>query len=218
MRELKIFIVDDHPIVIKGLREIINIEKDMFVVGDSQTFKESLIKIAELKPDIAIVDIILDGESNGIELVRSLKAKYPDIKTIVLSMYDEALYAEHAIKAGARGYVMKKEVAEKIITAIRKAFIGGIYLSEAISDKILNKALNPTSRKNSDLSILGCREFEVFQYIGNGLTTKEISKRLEITSNTVESHKKNIRKKLDIKNSVELTKYAIHWTVMKNNI
>jgi DNA-binding NarL/FixJ family response regulator len=213
-KEVRIVIVDDHPIVRQGLKELIERDKDILVCGDAGDTKGAIRVIAKHEPDLALVDISLNGTSSGIDLIRAIRDRFPAIKTLVLSMHDELTFAERAIRAGAGGYIMKKEATRNIIQAIRKVMQGGIYLSEEMSGRIINKLLhaNPDA---VDMTIekLSNKQLDVFQLIGKGFKTGEIAKKLNISANTVESHRRHIKEKLGLNNSAELTHHAVQWSL-----
>jgi len=213
----KILIVDDHPLLRQGIKQVIELEEDLKVTGEASSANEAIDMINRDKPDIAIVDITLAGNVSGIELVKSINERFPDIKALVLTMHDESLYAERAIRAGARGYIMKEVASKNIINAIRTIINDELYLSENISKKIIDKLVRG-SADTIGISVenLSNREFEIFQLIGNGFSTKEMAKKLNLSIYTVESHKKNIKEKLKLKNSSDLSKYAIQWVIMQN--
>ncbi len=216
---VKIILIDDHPIVRQGLKQIIEIEKDFIVCGEAGNANDAIKLAGELLPDLMVVDISLDGDINGIELVKALKDRFPKIHTLVLSMHNEALYAERAIRAGARGYIIKKEATKNIVDILRKIMNGEIFLSESVSGKIIGKLLHGSSDTvGSSIGSLTDREFEVFQLIGNGFTTREISEKLNLSINTVESHKRNIKEKLQLKSSTELVKHAVQWTLSQDKM
>ncbi len=213
----KILIVDDHPLLRQGIKQVIEIEEDLKVIGEASSANEAIDMINRDKPDIAIVDITLAGNVSGIELVKSINERFPEIKSLVLTMHDESLYAERAIRAGARGYIMKEVASKNIINAIRTILNDELFLSENISKKIIDKLVRG-SADTIGISVenLSNREFEIFQLIGNGFSTKEMAKKLNLSIYTVESHKKNIKEKLKLKNSSDLAKYAIQWVIMQN--
>lgn len=210
----KIIIVDDHPVVRQGMKMFIETDNSFEVCGEASNTEEAIKLINDLSPDVAIIDLSLGEEKSGLDLIKAIKQRFQSIKSLVLSMHDEELYAERALKAGARGYVMKKEAQENIIRAIKKIISGGIYLSENISEKILNEMICGSHENISDPSkLLSNREFEIFQFIGQGLNSKEISIRMNITKNTVDSHKRHIKEKLNLKNSTELMKKAVEFSI-----
>ncbi len=156
----KVLIVDDHPIVRQGLAQLLNGEPDLVVCGDADNARKAMAAIAELKPDVGIVDITLQG-TNGIELIKNIVAQWPDLPILVLSMHDESLYAERALRAGAKGYVMKQEATEKLTSAIRRILNGQIYVSEKLADKMMRKAIDGKSvQDTSPVAVLSDRELE----------------------------------------------------------
>ncbi len=208
-----IMIVDDHPIVANGIQQLIDREPDMKVIQSVQDAESTIKFIEKTQPDLVIVDISLKGSTNGIDLIKGLKKRYPKIKALVLSMHEENLYAERAIKAGAKGYIMKNDLTDNIVKAIRSILDGNLYLSETITSKLLNHMVNEEEEKDDDTELkkLSDREFEVFQLISKGIKTSDIAKEINISVKTVEAHKLRIRNKLNLKNSSELNKYAIEW-------
>jgi DNA-binding NarL/FixJ family response regulator len=213
---IQVMIIDDHPVVRMGMKKIIEMEKDMRVCGEAADANKAINLIVKMKkkPDIVIVDISLEGEISGIDLIKAIKSRYSNIKTIVLSMYDETMYAERAIRAGARGYVPKKEASATIVNALRTIMKGEIYLSDSISRTIIGKLLHGSSDViGTSVDALTNREIQVFELIGNGYGTSEIAKKLNLSINTIESHKRNIKEKLGLRNGAELTKTAIQWVL-----
>jgi DNA-binding NarL/FixJ family response regulator len=208
-----IMIVDDHPIVANGIQQLIDREPDMKVIQSVQDAESAIKFIEKLTPDLLVVDISLKGSTNGIDLIKSLKKRYPKIKSLVLSMHEENLYAERAIKAGAKGYIMKNDLTDNIVKAIRSILSGNLYLSETITSKLLNHMVNEEEEKDDETEIkkLSDREFEVFQFISKGVKTSDIAKEINISVKTVEAHKLRIKNKLNLKSSTELNKYAIEW-------
>jgi len=214
---VSIMIVDDHPIVRKGLRMIIERRKDFSIVAEASSANEAIRIIAEKEPDVVIADISLEGNVNGLELVKAIRERYPGVTPLVLSMYDESLYAERAIRAGARGYVMKKEADETIITAIETVLSGELYLSERSSKNIVDKLL--AARESAELlpeNVLSDRELEIFMMIGNGISAKEIARTLNLSLNTVETHRRQFREKMRFSDLNELVKAAVQWAFLKN--
>jgi len=195
-----------------GIRQLIEREEDMNVCLAVQDAESALKGIEKHSPGLIVVDISLKGAANGIDLIKGVKKRYPSVKSLVLSMHDENLYAERAIKAGAKGYIMKNDLTDNIIKAIRKIMEGNLYLSENITTKLLKElANNEKQEDNSDIKKLSDREFQIFQLIAKGFKTGDIGKEINISVKTVEAHKLRIRHKLDLKNSPELIKYAIEW-------
>lgn len=210
--EIKIIIVEDHPIVRKGLKMIIEKEKDLKICAETSNANDAIRIINDVKPDIAIVDISLEGNVNGIELTKSIKERYPSVAVLVLSMYDESLYAERAIRAGASGYVMKKEADENIVSALRMVMGGELYLGDKMSRDIVHKLLHgKVADEKEPENILTDRELEIFMMIGNGVSAKEISSRLNLSLNTVETHRRHIKEKMNFKDLNELVKFAVQW-------
>lgn len=208
---IKIIIVEDHPIFRMGMKELINREKDLEVVGDAETVAEALDLIESRHPDLVIVDLSLK-ESNGIELVKEIHHHYKHMACLVLSMHDEALHAERCLTAGARGYIMKHEASESVVKAIRHIMSGHIHVSPGIMSTILNKfQKQPDPVSASPLTRLTDREFEIFRLIGQGLSSKEIAVQLAISIKTVGTYRERIKEKLDLKNSGELLRHAVIW-------
>ncbi len=207
----KILIVDDHPLMRKGLALALNAEIDLTVCGQVANAEEALGALEELDPDLAIVDISLPGMS-GLELIKHMQALRPEIRTLVVSRHDEALYAERAIRAGARGYVMKLEAGERIVKAVRRVLAGGIYVSEEINERLLlGLAAGRQELAQSPLEVLSDRELEVFELTGRGLGTREIAERLHLSVKTVESYRARIKDKLSLKTAAELMQHAVQW-------
>ncbi|MFZ2644027.1 MAG: response regulator transcription factor [Verrucomicrobiia bacterium] len=207
----KVLLVDDHPVLAEGLSLIINNEDDLEVCGCAEDAGSAMKLADSVKPDLAIVDISLK-DSDGIHLVKNLKARYPDLLTLVLSLHDEGLYAERALRAGASGYVMKQAPLATVLTAIRKVLDGGIYVSEKISDQMLAQARGGKSgRSVSPIERLSDREREVFRKIGQGLGTKEIADQLHLSFKTVETYRAHIKVKLQIGNAAEMIQKATLW-------
>lgn len=207
----RIYIVDDHPLMRKGL--VMTIEKEMGfeVCGQAESAEEGLNEIIKLKPDAAVFDISLPG-MNGIELIKNVLHQMPDLKILVVSRHDEELYAERALRAGAKGYLMKLEAGETLVTALRQILNGGIYLSEKIGSKMIMKmASGNASKSDNPLDLLSDRELEVFELTGKGLSTKDIGSKLHISVKTVESHRANIKDKLQLETANELMRHAVRW-------
>jgi len=210
--KIKVIIIDDHPLLRIGIKKVLEINKDIIILADTGDANEAMKIAQKLSPDIAIIDISLSGEMNGFDLIRKFKAELPHIKILILSMYDEKIYAEKSLKAGARGYITKKVAPEKIIDSIRAVHKGELYLDNYISRKLLDKIINSSKNTSENpIDILSNREFSIFKLIGEGLKTSEIANKLDISKSTVESHKNNIKDKLGIATSTELIKNAIHW-------
>jgi len=207
----KIFIVDDHPLLRQGLAQLIDQEEDLLCIGEAEDAKSALDGIEKNKPEVAIVDISLNGTS-GIELTKDILTKHPKTKVLILSMYDESVYLERSLRAGAKGYLVKRDTSDQVITAIKTVLQGKIY----VSDKWKGKLINMYGKWGSDVAVspverLSDRELEVLQLTGQGYTTRHIAETLHVSVKTVESHYANIKEKLDLKNSHELIQYSIKW-------
>jgi DNA-binding NarL/FixJ family response regulator len=207
----RILIVDDHPILRKGLSMLINQEADLMVDGEAEDARKAMELIEGMKPDMVIVDISLPG-IDGIELLKMVKLRYPDLPALVVSMHDEALFAERALRAGARGYIMKQEAAENVLTGIRRVLGGEIFVSNRITTRIVEKFFDSRpGAMNSPLDFLSDREFTVFQLIGQGFGTRQIADKLHLSVKTVESYRSHIKEKLKLESGTALLKYAIQW-------
>ncbi len=210
-----ILIVDDHPIVRQGLAEIIGRTEGLKVAGEVGSAEDAIDFISREEPHLVMVDVSLDG-SSGLDLIKALKSRYSGLPTLVLSMFDEKLYGERAIRAGARGYVMKQEPPEKIVKAIRTILGGGIYLSDSIKESILNSlATEPADGAFSEVDTLTDREFEIFQLIGHGLGNRHIAEKLHVSIKTVENIREKIKTKLHMESSADLLQYAVQWMIEK---
>lgn len=210
-KKSKIFIVDDHPILRQGLAMLINQEDDMIFCGEAGNAGDAVLGIEKIKPDLALIDISLEGTS-GLELTKNILAKNPQMLILIISMYDEAVYVERVLKAGARGYLTKREANDHIITAIRQVLKGEIYVSEKWKEKLMQKFLGRATAPNSSYAVsLSDRELEVLQFTGQGYVTRQVAEELHVSVKTIESHYANIKHKLDLKNSHELIQYAVKW-------
>ncbi len=207
----KIVLVDDHPIVLEGLSELINQQEDLFVCGKAENAAEALEAIQESNPELVIVDLTLK-DCHGLELIETIRMRWSNLFILVLSMHDESLFAERCLRAGARGYIMKQEGTEKLIAAIYRVLAGKVCLSEKVSENLLESFVDgqPTAEAGSIQSLTD-REIEVFQLLGQGLTAREIAKSLHLSLSTIDSHRANIKKKLKLKNAIELLQYATNW-------
>jgi len=207
----RIFIVDDHPIVRKGLAQLINQEEDLVICGEADNAETALEALKKVKPDLAIVDISLRG-IDGFELTKLIRARFDNIPVLVISMHDESLFAERALRVGARGYIMKQEAIEKMMEAIRKVLRGELYVSERVSANIVKRFVDgKADGVSSPEELLSDREMEVFQLIGQGFGTRQIADQLHVSVKTVETYRANIKEKLNLKNATELMKHAVHW-------
>ncbi len=214
---INVLIVDDHPVVRKGIAQLIAAEPGFVVVGETETANEGIRLIRELKPDVAVVDLTLKGMS-GMELIKAVRQEGSKTALLVVSMHDERVYAERCLRVGANGYVMKEEAAEAIVTAIRKVMDGGTYLSERLMSATVSRLVGNRAEpvagsapKGAMVASLSDRELEVFHLIGRGFTTRAIAEELELSVKTVEAHKANIKAKLGLKSAPELQRLAVTW-------
>ncbi len=214
--KIKILVVDDHPLIREGLSKLINREQDMMVIGEAGTAQEALQKIQEQKPDFIIVDISLTGIS-GLDLTKNILLLHPDMPILVISLYEESLYLDRVLKAGAKGYLMKQEATEKFVPAIRKILKGEVYVSDKAKEGLVNQLANSsaTSSLTSPSETLSDRELEVLQLIAQAHATRQIAEMLHVSVKTVESHYANIKTKLGLKNSHELIQFAVKWDLMQ---
>jgi DNA-binding NarL/FixJ family response regulator len=207
----KVLLVDDHPILRAGLRKLIDQESDMIVCAEAEEGPKAFELVGTANPDIAVIDISLKG-SNGIELVKNLKARYPELPTLILSMHDESLYAERALRAGSLGYIMKEEAIEQVLVAIRRVLLGEIFLSDKMKSKMLQQIATGRGKVvSSPIEQLTDRELEVFRLIGEGCSTRQIAGQLHLSVRTVEAYREYIKSKLGLKNATELVQHAFHW-------
>lgn len=207
----RILIVDDHPIVRHGLSQLIGQEEDLTVCGQAEDASTALEAIAALKPDVVVVDISLRG-GDGIELVKAVKSRYGRLPVLVLTMHDDSLYGERALRAGARGYVMKQEGTERIVVAIRRVLKGGIYVRESLAERLMEKIVEGRPHTGeSFIEHLSDRELEVFRLIGQGYKTRQIAEGLRVSVKTVEAYREHIKHKLNLRDATELLRQAIQW-------
>ncbi|HKB91362.1 MAG TPA: response regulator transcription factor [Opitutaceae bacterium] len=208
----RIFIVDDHPVTRQGVAALINQEPQLEVCGQVDSAPAAMDQVPKAAPQLAIIDITLK-DTSGIELLKNLRALLPDLLVLVMSMHDESLYAERALRAGANGYIMKQEASEKILTAINCILGGGLYLSEKMKDKLVHHMLgNKTGEVRSLIDSLSDRELEVFQLIGNGYGSSQIAEKLNLSTKTIDSYRENIKVKLNMDKGSDMVRYAIQWS------
>lgn len=205
-----VFVIDDHPIVREGLTRLINGEPDLFVCGAAEDIYEALRSMEVLKPDIAIADISLKGP-DGIELIKHLKTRIPGLPVLVLSIHDESIYAPRALRAGARGYMMKQEATENVLVALRRVLTGEVYLSDRMANKMLQQFVGTGGTLKFPVDRLSDRELEVFRLIGQGHGTRRIAEELHLSVKTVESYREHIKEKMLLDDASELVRYAIQW-------
>ncbi len=206
----RVVLIDDHPIMRSGLAQLVRTGAGLDVCGEAGSAREGLEVVGKLKPDLAIVDLTLP-DKNGLELVKDIHAAYPATQCLVLSMHDETLYGERALRAGARGYVMKEEAADHLVTAIRKVLAGGLYVSETLNARMLERITRPAHSKVGGMDDLTDREVEILELIGNGIATKIIAAQLSISPRTVEAHRAHLKEKLGITDGAALVHYAVQW-------
>jgi DNA-binding NarL/FixJ family response regulator len=215
-KKTRILIVDDHPMTRAGLVHLINHQPEMVVDGEAEDAAQALDLLASKRPDLMLIDITLPGKS-GLELVKDVKAMHPDLPMLVLSMHDESLYADRVLRAGARGYITKHEGGDKLMGAIRHVLSGRIYVSESMSAHILEIfSGGQTGIDRSSIQKLSDREFEVFEALGEGLSSREIAKKLHLSAKTVDAHRANIKTKLNINTTAELISFSARWTATQS--
>lgn len=206
----KVLIVDDHAVFRDGLQRLINLEPDLTVCGQAGDADEAMEKALALHPDLAIIDVSLEG-TNGIDLTKAFRARFPKIRILVLSMHKEMLYAERALRAGANGYIMKRESGDTLIAAIRQVLKGQTYVSQEFNEHLLEKLANrKMDPQGSVIDSLSDRELEIFRLLGQGYGTKQIADVLKLSMKTVIFHRTNMRTKLNLSNTFELVQLAIH--------
>lgn len=207
----KILLVDDHPIFRHGLTELLDRQVDLVVCGHADSAPAALEQMRQLKPDLAILDITLQG-TNGIELVKLMKAEAPHLPILVLSMHDESLYALRALKAGALGYVMKADGVQPVLDAIYHALQGKLFVSKRLGEKLIFKAIHASeSDSPSPVDRLSDRELEVLVMLGRGHSTRSIAKEINLSVKTVETHRAHIKEKLGFADANEMVRFAIDW-------
>jgi DNA-binding NarL/FixJ family response regulator len=212
-KKYAVLLVDDHPVVRQGLALLIDREPDLSVCGEAEGAHAAFQAISALRPDIVVLDISLCGP-DGLDVLKEIRAQSGSLPVLMLSMHDESIYAERALRAGANGYIMKQEATEKVLIAIRKILRGEVYLSERLTSVMLHQiARGPDTIKNSPIVSLTDRELEIFRLIGEGHTTRQIAGALHLSVKTIESHQAHIKEKLALRNSRELLQHAIEWTV-----
>jgi DNA-binding NarL/FixJ family response regulator len=209
---IRVYLVDDHPAIREAIRDTIENTIDMEICGETSNSDDAFRDIEEMNPDVAVVDISLN-DAHGLDLVQNVRSQYPDVRTIVFSMYDENVYAERAIRAGAAGYLMKSEPTKNIVEAIRAAHEGEVYLSRKMSSRILNKvAMGRTAEPSFAIDELTDREMAVFQMLGQGYSVQEIQDRLSLSRKTIETYRRRAKEKLGFDTVSELLQYAVQWT------
>ena len=216
-RKKTVFVVDDHPLLRQGLAMLINRESDLMVCGEAEEAPTAMKALAAARPDIVIADISLNGP-DGLDLLKNLRILYPDLPVLILSMHDESIYAERALRARANGYIMKQEATEKVLVAVRRILDGEIYLSYRMANKLLQQYMSgQTAETDSRLTALSDRELEVFRLIGDGLGTRRIAEVLHLSIKTVESYQAHLKEKLSLRTGRELMQHAIQWKLSEKS-
>jgi DNA-binding NarL/FixJ family response regulator len=206
----KVFVVDDHPLVREGLANLINQQNDLSVCGEAEDSAGALAGIADKEPNVALIDISLKNES-GLELVKDLEERFPLVALIVLSMHDEALYAERALRAGAKGYVMKRETGKSVLTAIRRVLAGDVYVSERVVTAMAKRMGSSRKAAAEPVERLSDRELEIFRLLGQGRTTSQIADDLHLSLKTVQAYCARAKEKFGVNSLGELLRAAIRW-------
>ncbi len=215
VRSARVLIVDDHPAVREGLALRIKGQPNLEVCGEAADVPEALHLVAEVKPDVAVIDIALRN-GNGLDLIKRIKAHNDGVRMLVWSMYSESLFAERALRAGALGYINKEHATDQIITAIRCVLEGKVYLSEPMAGQLLGRLVNGGDAMNqSPITTLSDRELEVFRLIGHGLDTQEIAEKMCVSPKTVETYRARIKEKLNLTSSIDLLRHALQWVIEK---
>ena len=205
----RLLLIDDHPIMRRGLAQLVQSQPGLKVCGEAGSAAEGMEAIEALKPDLVIMDLTLP-DKNGLELLKDVQARFAGLHCLVLSMHHEDLYAERVLRAGARGYIMKEEAAENLLVAVRRVLAGGIYLSEAMSSRVLERVAGQRQRA-AGIAALSDREIEVLELIGRGVATKNIAASLHISTRTVEAHRSHLKEKLGLSDGPSLVRFAVQW-------
>jgi DNA-binding NarL/FixJ family response regulator len=217
-KQAKILVVDDHPITRHGLVQLLNCEPDLAVCGEADSAQKALALMKPLQPDLVLSDITMTGKS-GLDLVKEMQSLHPEVPVLALSMHDETIYAERVLRAGGRGYLMKSAGGAELLKAVRRVLRGEIYVSKELSTKILGSFSGKRAGTgDSRLTALTDREFEVFQLLGQGLSAREIGKRMHISSKTVDTHRLHIKEKFQLRTMPELMRHAVRWSATQELI
>ena len=212
IKRYKVMLVDDHPLVRRGLADVIAHEPDLEVCGEAADVAEAMQALDRDRPDVVVIDLSLRS-GHGIDLIEKIKAHDPRIKTLVSSMHDETLFAERVLQAGAMGYITKQEPPEALVRAIRQVLRGELYLSTRMTSRILHRVTGSAPQPESPIESLSNRELEVYEMIGQGLTIQQIATRLHLSPKTIETHREKIKQKLNLKSSTELNRRAVQWVL-----
>lgn len=214
----RLLLVDDHPIMRHGLAQLIRSEEGLEVCGEAGNARDGMTAVGNLKPDLVVIDLTLP-DKNGLEFLKDIQAQHPGTQCLVLSMHDETLYGERALRAGARGYIMKEAAADHLITAVRKVLSGGIYVSDSMASRMLEQVTGQRSKTAcAAIETLTDRELEVLEMIGRGVATKNIAEKLSISTRTVEAHRAHIKDKLAITDGAALVRYAVQWVESRSKV
>jgi DNA-binding NarL/FixJ family response regulator len=214
----RILVVDDHPIVRQGLALMINREPDLLVCGEAEEAMGAMHVLSSARPDMLIVDISLNGP-DGLDLLKNIRISHPTLPVLILSMHDESIYAERALRAGANGYIMKQEATENVLVAVRRILNGEIYVSTRIANQMLKHYITGSGTiRSSSIADLSDRELEVFRLIGEGHGTRQIAEELHISIKTVESYQAHIKEKLSLRSARELMQHAIQWNMNEKQL
>src|ERR1700687_3519026 len=209
----RILVVDDHPIIRQGLALMLNREADLVVCGEAEDATGAMLVMVSARPDVLIVDISLNGP-DGLDLLKNIRTTHPALPVLILSMHDESIYAERALRAGANGYIMKQEATERVLVAVRQILAKNVYVSDRIANRMLQHYIKGSvSERKSPIAELSDRELEVFRLIGEGHGTRMIADELHLSVKTVESYQAHIKEKLSLKNGRELVQRAIQWNI-----
>lgn len=210
---VRILIIDDHSLMRRGLRELIDRERDLEVCGEAESARTALDLLEQTKPNVVIMDLTLT-DLHGLDLIGQVRSRYPDMRIVVLSMHDEKLYAERCLRAGASGYVEKRDAPEKVIRAIRSVLAGQVYISDDLAHQILRRIVDQQqSPESSPFARLSDRELQLLELIGQGLTTREIANHLHLSVKTVHTYRENLKAKLNLENVYQLMRFAVAWTL-----
>jgi len=208
----RVFIVDDHPIVRQGLTQLISQENDLEVVGEADDARTAIEGISRRAPDVVIVDLMLK-DSSGIELIKEIKGGRPDVRILVVSMHDEAVYAERVLRAGAHGYIMKQQATNEVLIALRRVLADEVYVSKEVVSRMLRRIVG--GGPSDGIDRLSDRELEVFQWIGHGLSVNEIAEKLKVSPKTIETYRAHIKEKLGLASATDVLRVAMSWLEQK---
>jgi DNA-binding NarL/FixJ family response regulator len=211
----RILIVDDHPMTRAGIAQLLGSQPDCMIAAEAGNPEQAMLELSKRIPDLMLTDITMPGRS-GVEFIKDALALYPSLAILVVSMHDELMYAERALRAGARGYIMKEAGGEKLLTAVRQVLAGRVYVSERMSATLLD-AMTGRRASSSPIETLSDREFEVFQLIGQGRSTRDIAAQLHLSSKTVDVHRAHIKEKLELKDGTALVRHAVRWVEMQGS-